>query len=178
MARSRTVALFLAVAVGPFAIGACGSSSKTSTTSTTGSSGGVTVPASGGGTPVAVEVGDTKGLDGPETLTLAVSSAPGGDVTFTVKNTGTIEHEMIVLQTDVPFDQLPVADAGDPPVPVTAGADKVDEAYNVGETGSPDVQPGESRTFTVKGMAAGKYVLVCNIAKHYALGMRAAFTVT
>ena len=30
---------------------------------------------------------------------------PAGDVTFVVKNAGTIEHEMIVLKTDTPFDQ-------------------------------------------------------------------------
>ena len=30
----------------------------------------------------------------------------------------------------------------------------------------------------MKDMAAGAYVLVCNIAKHYAMGMRAPFTVT
>ena len=55
---------------------------------------------------------------------------------------------MIMLKTDTPFDQLPVTDAGDPPAPVTTGANKVDEADNVGETGDPNLQPGETRTFT------------------------------
>ena len=99
-------------------------------------------------------------------------------MTFVVKNTGTIDHEMIVLKTDTAYDQLPVVDGGDPPAPVTTGADKVDEGTSVGETGDPNVKPGETRTFTVKAMTAGKYVLVCNIAKHYGMGMRAAFTVT
>ena len=72
---------------------------------------------------------------------------------------------MIVLKTDTPFDQLPVTDAGDPPAAVSSGADKVDETDNVGETGDPNLQPGETRTFTIKDMAAGKYVLVCNIAE-------------
>ena len=49
---------------------------------------------------------------------------------------------------------------------------------NVGETGDPDVKPGVVRTFTIKNMKPGAYVLVCNIAEHYGLGMRAAFTVT
>ncbi len=128
--------------------------------------------------PVAVTVSDTKGLNGPMTLTPATTTAPAGDVTFAVKNTGTIDHEMIVLKTDTPFDQIPVADSGDPPAPVTSGADKVDEADNVGETGDPDLTPGTTRTFTIKALAAGHYVLVCNLAKHYGLGMRAAFTVT
>jgi uncharacterized cupredoxin-like copper-binding protein len=71
-----------------------------------------------------------------------------------------------------------IADSGDPPVPVTSGADKIDEADSVGETGDPNLQPGDTRTFTLTGLSPGNYVLVCNIAKHYGLGMRAAFTVT
>jgi uncharacterized cupredoxin-like copper-binding protein len=123
-------------------------------------------------------VGDTKGLNGPMTLVSAVDSAPAGDVTFVVKNTGTIEHEMVVLKTDTPFDKIPIADSGDPPAPVTSGADKIDEADNVAETGDPNLQPGDTRTFTATGLTPGQYVLVCNIAKHYGLGMRVAFTVT
>ena len=178
MARSRAVALLVAVAVGPLALGACGSSKKTtSTTATTSSSGGVTVPATTGAGTVSATLGDTKGTDAPMTLTVTPTSATAGDVSFAVKNAGTIDHEMIVLKTDTAFDQLPVVDAGDPPAPVTTGADKVDEANKVGETGDPNLKAGESRTFTIKGLAAGHYVLVCNIAKHYGLGMRAAFTV-
>ncbi len=128
--------------------------------------------------PIDVALTDTKGLDAPMALTPFASTAPAGDVTFAVKNLGTIDHEMIVLKTDTPFDQIPVADSGDPPAPVTSGADKVDEADNVGETGDPDLTPGTTRTFTIKALAAGHYVLVCNLAKHYGLGMRAAFTVT
>jgi uncharacterized cupredoxin-like copper-binding protein len=133
-------------------------------------------PAAAG--PVSVAVSDSKGLNGPMTIVPAINTAPAGDVTFVVKNTGTIEHEMVVLKTDTPFDKIPIADSGDPPVPVTSGADKIDEADNVGETGDPNLQPGDTRTFTVTGLTPGHYVLVCNIAKHYGLGMRAAFTVT
>ena len=150
------------------AIAGCGGSSSSSSDTSTGG-GGVTVPASSSGTTVNVVVGDTKGTDGPMTLTASTSSVPAGDVTFTVKNTGTIDHEMVVLKTDTAFDQLPVG--GTEP-------DKVDEATNIGETGDPALKPGETRTFTIKAMTAGKYALVCNIAKHYAMGMRAPFTVT
>jgi uncharacterized cupredoxin-like copper-binding protein len=134
-------------------------------------------PAAAAG-PVDVALTDTKGLDGPMAVTPFASSAPAGDVTFNVKNLGTVEHELIVLKTEVPFDKIPVADSGDPPAPVASGADKVDEADNVAETGDPNLQPGDTRTFTAKGLAPGKYVLVCNLARHYGLGMRAAFTVT
>jgi len=127
---------------------------------------------------VNVTVGDTTGLNGPMTLVPTPAAVAAGNVTFVVKNTGTIDHEMIVLKTDTAFDKLPVVDGGDPPAPVTTGADKVDEGTKVGETGDPNLKAGETRTFTIKNMVAGKYVLVCNIAKHYGMGMRAAFNVT
>ncbi len=106
------------------------------------------------------------------------ASAPAGDVTFMVKNAGGTDHEMIVLKTDKPFNKLPIIDSGDPPAPTKGRPDKVDETDSVGETGGADLKPGETRTFTLKNMAAGNYVLVCNLASHYGLGMRAAFKVT
>ena len=127
---------------------------------------------------MAVRLGDVSGLNGPMTVVPAANSAPAGDVTFAVTNKGTVAHEMIVAKTDTPFDQIPIADSGDPPAPVSSGADKVDEAAKVGETGDPNLQPGESRTFTITGLVPGKYVLFCNLAQHYGLGMRAAFTVS
>lgn len=105
-------------------------------------------------------------------------SAPAGDVTFVVTNTGSMPHELLVLKTDVRAGKLPITDAGDPPVPVTSGADKVSEDDLVGESGEPDIEPGETRRFTIENMEPGKYVLLCNIAGHYGNGMRAAFTVT
>jgi uncharacterized cupredoxin-like copper-binding protein len=143
-----------------------------------GSASGSSAESSGPPGTVHATLSDTQGVQGPMTITTDTSTAPAGDVTFVVKNAGTIEHEMIVLKTDTPFDQLPVADAGDPPAPVTTGADKVDEGASVGETGDPNLQPGETRTFTITGMTAGKYVLVCNLAGHYQMGMRAPFTVS
>ena len=127
-------------------------------------------------TTVNVALGDTHGA-GPMTLTLSPATVPAGDVTFVVKNNGTIAHEAVVLKTDTPFDKLPIADGGDPPVPVKTGADKVSEDTNIGETGDPNLDPGVTRTFTIKHMTAGNYVVVCNIAQHYGKGMRAALEV-
>ena len=111
------------------------------------------------------------------TIVPSTTNAPAGDVTFTVKNTGTIEHEMIVVKTDSPFDQIPINATGDPPAVVASGGDKIDETNNVGETGDPNLKPGDTRTFTIKGLAPGNYALVCNLAQHYGLGMRAPLTV-
>ena len=157
----------------------CSSSSKSSST-TTQTTASVTVPPTdaASGTTIRVRLGDTQGLGGPMTLVASPPAALAGDVTFVVTNAGTIDHEMIVLKTSVPYNEIPVADTGDPPAPTKVGADKVDEANNVGETGDPNLKPGDTRTFTVKNMTAGTYALVCNIAKHYQKGMRGKFTIT
>ena len=177
MRRGRLLIMIAPIlAVGILA--GCGSSSKSGSNATTSAGGGVTVPNGTSGPTVNITVSDTKGLDGPMTLVASPGSIAAGDVTFVVKNTGTIDHEMVVLKTDTAFDKLPVTFGGDPPAPVASGGDKVSEEGNVGETGEPDVAPGTTRTFTIKNMKAGKYALVCNIAKHYPKGMRAPLTVT
>ena len=52
---------------------------------------------------------------------------------------------------------------------------KVSETKSVGEVGN--VPKGKTRTKTLT-LKKGNYVLVCNIAKHYEMGMRVAFTAT
>ena len=142
---------------------ACGSDSKSSSADTAAAGGDVTVAAAtGGGTPVAVTAGDTS--DTAQFLKVDPTSVPTGKVTFTFKNTGNRQHEMIVLKTDTPADQLKV------------GADnKVSEADSVGEISETDAGKTVVKTFD---LAAGSYVLVCNIEKHYNQGMKSAFTVT
>lgn len=138
----------------------CGSSDSTANTS---GGGDVTAAAdSGGGVPVAVTAGDKS--DVVQFLTVDPISAKAGKVTFTFKNTGNRQHEMIVLKTDEALDQLKV------------GADnKVSEDASVGEISETDAGKTVTKTFD---LAAGAYVLVCNIEKHYNQGMRSAFTVT
>ena len=178
MIRNR-VPIAAVAAVLLLAAAGCSKSSPTASTSpTTTSGGGVVVTTAPAGTTVQVTIGDTQGLSGPMTLVSTPTSVPAGNVTFVVKNTGTIDHEMIVLKAGVAFDKLPIVDGGDPPAPVTTGADKVSEDTKAGETGDPNLKPGTTRTFTIKDMKPGSYALVCNIAKHYNMGMRAAFTVT
>jgi uncharacterized cupredoxin-like copper-binding protein len=89
------------------------------------------------------------------------TQAPAGRVTFNVRNTGTIPHEMVVLRTDKPAGSL------------LNGA-RADEAGNVGETG--DLAPGASKTVSVK-LKAGHYALVCNLPGHYSAGQHIDFTV-
>lgn len=93
------------------------------------------------------------------------NSISAGPVTFVVKNSGAVKHELVVIQTDVPQDKLAAG---------TEEAGRMDETGNVGETG--DVNAGGSKTFTVT-LPAGHYVLMCNEVGHYASGMHMAFTV-
>ena len=90
-----------------------------------------------------------------------------GDVTFTFTNRGSIQHELLVIRTDLPVGAIPIGADGrfneDDP-----------KAVNLGETGEYDV--GKTSTFKVK-LEPGKYQLVCNIANHYKNGMHIAFTV-
>jgi uncharacterized cupredoxin-like copper-binding protein len=136
----------------------CGSDKKTDTAA---GGGGVTAAPSEG-TPVTVTAGDKS--DTEQFLTVDPVSVKAGKVTFTFTNTGTRQHEMIVLKTDEAFDQLRVDDAN-----------KVSEDASIGEI--PETDKGKTVTTTFD-LTAGKYVLVCNIEKHYAQGMRSAFTVT
>lgn len=93
------------------------------------------------------------------------SSVPAGAITFVVKNTDRVEHELVVLKTDLAPDKI----AAD-----TDEVGKVDETGNMGETG--DMDPGTSRSFTLT-LPAGHYVLICNEIGHYDAGMRMSFTV-
>lgn len=104
------------------------------------------------------------------------SSVSAGHITFHVSNAGEDMHEFLVIKTDLAPDMLPTEDDGsymeDGP-----GTDLLDEIELV--------PSGESRNLDID-LAAGKYVLICNmvhteedgeIEVHYQLGMRTAFTV-
>jgi uncharacterized cupredoxin-like copper-binding protein len=164
------------------AFAGCASRPSSSTTGANELEGGIKIPKSTSAASidirtVSVTLGDTQGAAGPMTLTATPATALSGDVTFVVKNTGTIEHEAVVLKTKTPFDKLPITYGGDPPAPVKTGADKVSEDTNIGETGDPNLKPGDTRTFTIKNMTAGQYAIVCNLAGHYGKGMRAPLTI-
>jgi uncharacterized cupredoxin-like copper-binding protein len=134
---------------------ACGGGSKSAASTD------VTTPDPGGGLPVSVTAGDKS--DTVQFLTVDPLSVKAGKVTFTFKNTGNRQHEMIVLKTDTPVDQL-----------VIGTDNKVSEDASVGEISETDAGKTIVKTFDLQ---AGKYVLVCNLEKHYAQGMKSTFTV-
>lgn len=96
---------------------------------------------------------------------LSQASAPAGKVTFVLNNTGKIEHELVILKTDLPHDKIPARD-NDPT--------KVQEPGAAGEI--EDVAAGTSKEETFD-LTPGNYVLLCNVETHYAAGMHIAFVV-
>ncbi|MGE5376154.1 MAG: hypothetical protein ACM3XO_13940 [Bacteroidota bacterium] len=68
-------------------------------------------------------------------------------------------HEFLLIQTDLPADQLPTDES----------TGRVNEdAVNIITT-AEDIQPSQSRNITVN-LAAGDYVIVCNLPGHYQQG--------
>jgi uncharacterized cupredoxin-like copper-binding protein len=89
------------------------------------------------------------------------SSTEHGRVTFNVRNTGAVDHELIVIKTSRQANALPLRNG---------------RASTRGEKGQVDVDAGETGRLRLN-LTAGHYVLICNIGGHYQAGMRANFTV-
>ena len=98
----------------------------------------------------------------------AVKKVKAGQVTFIMKNEGSLIHEMLIVRTDLPDGAIPIGDD-----------DKFNEdakdSKSIGEIA--EYESGKSSTVTLK-MKAGEYQLVCNVPGHYAKGMHTDFTVT
>jgi len=87
-----------------------------------------------------------------------------GHVVVGIRNHASMLHELKVIKTDLAPDQLPVDGA-------TA---KAKEDGKVGEL--LNITAGASRKLVLE-LTPGKYVLICNIAGHYQLGMRVGLEV-
>ena len=96
----------------------------------------------------------------------SIDTAPAGTITFNVTSDASIFHNLKVIATDLAPDALPVDDA----------LFAVDEEQVDVVASTADLDPGEQETLTVE-LAAGSYVLICNIPTHYGAGMTVAFTV-
>ncbi len=108
---------------------------------------------------------DTIGVQASEMkFELTTDSAPAGQVTFNAENVGAVAHEMVVIKTDTPADQLPVKDG------------EVDETGSIGEIGPEELTPGASPSLKLD-MKAGHYALICALPGHYQAGMSADFSV-
>lgn len=117
-------------------------------------------PAGSAGNPVAVFLRDFAIDANP-------SSVAAGPVTFQIANTGAIQHSFFIVgPTGLQADQLPSDDGGQ-----TVDVEEVGEKGELSGIGA-----GSAATLNAT-LAAGNYVLICNISTHYSSGMRIAFTV-
>jgi uncharacterized cupredoxin-like copper-binding protein len=95
------------------------------------------------------------------------NTAKAGDVTFKVKNDAAdLVHEFVVVKTDTAAGKLPM----------TADGQKADEEKTTAVDEIEDIEPGKSGELKVT-LAAGHYVLLCNVEGHYAGGMYADLNV-
>lgn len=93
----------------------------------------------------------------------STKTVKAGNVIFSVKNVGKVDHQLVVVKTTLAPGKLPV---------------KKGQASEKGKVGVvADLAPGKSGKVTLK-LAKGKYVLLCNIAGHYQAGQYIGFTVT
>jgi uncharacterized cupredoxin-like copper-binding protein len=99
-------------------------------------------------------------------ISVSTSSAPAGDVSFTITNNGPSTHEFLVVRSDEDPGSLTVDDNGEVP---EDGLDIVDE--------QEEIAPGTAPTLTVN-LEAGSYILMCNLPTHYQQGMHTGFTVS
>ena len=99
---------------------------------------------------------------------VSAHKAEAGEVTFTVTNQGTIQHEFLVVKTEYKPGEIPIADGEKRFAEDDPGLTVVDEI--------PEWPPGETKTLKVK-LDPGSYQVVCNIEDHYKAGMWAPLTV-
>ncbi len=137
---------------------ACGGGASEGGSASESKSTGASSSASGGEGSVAVTLSEWA-------VKPASASVKAGKVDFKATNSGSTPHELVVVKTDVAHDKLEKNSSG-----------IVDETkYKpLGRTKQLDGSKSEELELDV---TAGKYVLLCNIAGHYDLGMHVAFTV-
>ncbi len=97
-------------------------------------------------------------------ITLSVATTKAGVVKFGIRNNGAMVHDFDLFKTDLPLDKLPI-DAGSAKVKMDGLVKQmINIAANRSTTLSADLTPG-------------RYVIICNVAGHYQLQMRAELKV-
>ena len=92
---------------------------------------------------------------------------PAGTVSLRIRNQGPTSHEFIVVRTEIAPDKLTLQDDGLTVDEEADGIELLDEA------GGLDI---DDRQTLVLDLAAGNYVMYCNLEGHYLGGMHAELT--
>ena len=99
-------------------------------------------------------------------VVIETDTVPAGTVEFSIENQGTIQHEFLVVKTDVAPGEIPVE--GD------RFSEEQESIFMVDEI--PEFEVGLTNKLVVE-LEPGTYQLVCNIAGHYQAGMFTQLTV-
>jgi hypothetical protein len=97
-----------------------------------------------------------------------VGTVRAGKTTFTIANTGTIAHELLVFKSDLKPSAYPTNAAG--------GIKEEGGGVALVSDGA-NIDPGGSQSRTID-LAPGTYLFVCNIPGHFKAGMFTVVTVT
>ncbi len=109
-------------------------------------------------------------------ITLDKTSLPEGPIELTIKNDGELEHDLVIVRTDLDPDELPTEDDGS----VDLGAPDVEEEHTI-----EDIEDGDE-TGRTYDLDPGNYVFIDNRVEevdgeevaYYSQGMRVGFTIT
>ncbi len=122
-------------------------------------------------------------------IDLSATSAPAGKLIFAISNRGTAAHEFLMIRTDMMAAEMPMKDdmidiaamggpMGSPDMNMPGMSPSGDMEHPVGTVGViGEVAPGATVPLTIDNVAAGHYVIVCNLSAHYEQGMRIDFAV-
>ena len=169
MRRSLVYLVGLLFIVGSLGVIACGN----------GDSGGNGDDGNGSSSSSSVTISmDDRGEGGAYSMTPSPASIAAGSVTFDVENVGLIAHEfkVVKLNEDGMAADLTALDTEAGLISETGNM--VDGVGTVlGSLLEADLPADGSDDLTVD-LEAGEYMLLCNVATHYQLGMWTTFTVT
>ncbi len=98
------------------------------------------------------------------TITAGVTTIKAGQTKIGVRNFATQAHSLEILKTDLAPDKLPIDQAKG-------------QAIEAGKVGGLDTIPAGSSKALTLDLSPGHYVVICNVAGHYQLGMRTEITV-
>ena len=102
-------------------------------------------------------------------VVIRTASVAAGRVRFVVHNSGRAGHELVVVATATPAPALPVNAKTQRAYENSRGSVRVDAIRRIGA--------GSTKRGTFQ-LAPGHYLLICDVAGHYAAGMTVDFTVT
>lgn len=115
---------------------------------------------------------------GTYTMETSPSSIATGSVTFDIENVGLIAHEFKVVKLNEAGMAANLSDLPTEAGLISESGNMVDGVGTIlGSLLEADL-PADSSDELTLNLDAGEYMLLCNVATHYQLGMWSEFTVT